>query len=506
MAPARIEDAGLDLHVGHLLTQGGDERLWLDAATGVNRYLVAPHPTSALCYSSSTANHVSAPAYRELCRRWRAVAPKGTLTAAAYRLALADLRSRIRAAWVLPVSAEIVFAASGTDLEYVPLALANHNDRTEIDNILLGADEVGSGCIYSANARHFASNTPLGFAVAAGQPLCPRFAERVRMIEVTVRSATGSPTPSEDVLLELAAAIEDSLRAKRQPLVHVVHGSKTGLILPSLSHIDALRRRFGDQIMFVVDACQARIGREAILAYLSRGAIVLVTGSKFMGGPPFSGFAIVPARHFQQEFALPAGIETIFSRAEWPDGAPGSQLLADTPNAGLLLRLEAAIYELELFQRLAPAEIKRTLDYFDEAVGIFAERIRGSRMRPAAANEWQESRSYPLEMRTLATLDISDAFGGLDHEGARKLYLELARPPAGGDPAGCRDQVILGQPVKCIPVPGGNFAGTLRLGLSMPQMTAFSALDSQSLREHLQSDMTRIGNAIITAAERLGVC
>src|SRR6185295_16258916 len=89
-------------------------------------------------------------------------------------------------------------------------------------------------------------------------------------------------------------AIKGAEAGGRHALVHVVHGSKTGLILPSLADIDRLSESHGESIGFVVDACQARITSPAIADYLERGAIVFVTGSKFMGGPPFSGFALVP--------------------------------------------------------------------------------------------------------------------------------------------------------------------------------------------------------------------
>ena len=94
---------------------------------------------------------------------------------------------------------------------------------------------------------------------------------------------------------QMEAAIGKALAEGCYPLVHVVHGSKTGLVLPHLDDIDRLQLRFGGDVAFVVDACQARITTQAIHDYLARGIIVFLTGSKFMGGPPFSGFALLPA-------------------------------------------------------------------------------------------------------------------------------------------------------------------------------------------------------------------
>ena len=72
-----------------------------------------------------------------------------------YAAALEGMRGRIRQGWGLDDGTAIVFAPSGTDLEYVPLALAGG----PVVNVLIGADEVGSGCVLSAAGRYFADRT-----------------------------------------------------------------------------------------------------------------------------------------------------------------------------------------------------------------------------------------------------------------------------------------------------------------------------------------------------------
>src|SRR3546814_6628123 len=113
-------------------------------------------------------------------------------------------------------------------------------------------------------------------------------------MDIPVRDVQGHARPASDITAAIEDAITAAQAADRYPLIHVVHGSKTGLILPALDDIDRLRAAHGDAVTFVVDACQARITSAAIADYLGRGAIVFITGSKFMGGPPFSGFALVP--------------------------------------------------------------------------------------------------------------------------------------------------------------------------------------------------------------------
>ncbi len=56
--------------------------------------------------------------------------------------------------------------------------------------------------------------------------------------------------------------------------------------------------------------------------------------------------------------------------------------------------------------------------------------------------------------------------------------------------------VRLGQPVKCVRLPDGRWGGTLRVGLSMPQVSAFDALDDAALETRLAGDMDVIVDAI----------
>ena len=472
------------------MTTGGDERITLNDTTGLNRYRTAPRPDAILSYSSSTANGVSPGAFAAVQRVLEGVAPDGHLSSPTYAEQLDQLRERLRAAYGLPDSVDVVFAASGTDLEYVGLAVARRRDRPHIDNIVLGLSEIGSGCINSAQGLHFAKTTPLGIACAPTRPIDAVLASQTRLVNVEIRNANGVALPSEDVLLDVGIAIELALANNRQPLLHIIHGSKTGLVVPSLEHIDALRRRHGSDLAMVVDACQARISREMILAYLARGITVFLTGSKFMGGPPFSGMALVPASATQRLAPLDAGFASIFNRAEWPYKWPGSDILPDSANLGLLLRLNASVHELELYSRLQRGEIRRTLDLFDDAIDLLTRTTGTTRVRRAGLTNW-DGVPPPLEMRTLVTLDLSESGLAEDDEDARALYAALMQD------GGTAPAVRLGQPVQCIRLPNGRFAAVLRIGLSMPQMVDFAGLDSASLRERLNGDMATIASAIL---------
>jgi hypothetical protein len=383
-----------------LLASGGDERITLDPVTGLNKYFSGPYPRLVQAFASSTANDMSSAAFTRAMEL--AAAPR-----ASYADRLEGLRTRIRSAYRLETGCRIVFAPSGTDLEYVALAaVGGDNAEARIHNILLGADEVGSGCRLSAHGMYFAKVTGRGVPATPGDRV--EGLERVSLIDIPVRCAKGLAHDSETIAAQVRAEIDAAQAMGQRPLVHIVHGSKTGLILPELPEIDALLAEYGGQVSLVVDACQARITSEALHAYLDRGAIVFLTGSKFMGGPPFSGFALVPPQAAERAGPLPAGLAQVFRRAEWPEGWPGRERLADEDNAGLWLRLEASIFELERFQALPLGQVERTVAAFQQALAReLIEPFGLNPVEPFAPGHESEARAHPIEMRTLATIDIS---------------------------------------------------------------------------------------------------
>ena len=477
--------------LARILADGGDGRIDLDAATGLNRYHSAPRPSPVLAYASSTANDMSPGAYAHVARRMAEIGPG--LTAGHYAEALEALRGRIRCAYGLPEEVAIVFAPSGTDLEYVALACVAGRAGGGTHNVLLGADEVGSGCIHSAHGRYFADRTALGLATRPGDPVAGMDGVRVDMVDIPVRDAEGRVRASGEIAAAIGEAIDAARAANRHGLIHAVHGSKTGLILPSLGDIDRLRTAHGPDVSFVVDACQARITSEAVQAYLARDAIVFITGSKFMGGPPFSGFALVPRRIARAAPPLPEGLATVFRRGEWPDSWPGASSLPDTSNPGLLMRLEAAIHELDRFQALPCEEAMRIILAFhaavrDEIVDVTPAR----RVAPYPPGDREEAESHPIEMRTLSTLDLSGLTGGrATFEDARVWHKALLG-----------HGVRLGQPVRCVRLagPGDRWGATLRIGLAMWQVADRAGLSDEALARSFRQDTARVREALLAVA------
>lgn len=465
------------------MTQGGDARILLDPVTMLNRYHSGPYPRDLIAFASSTANDLSTDAMAYLASRFGDNA--STLSEGeAYRQFLDDARWQLRDAYGLDNATDIFFAASGTDLEYIALLAAAGRSPSGICNLLLGSDEVGSGCIHSAAGEYFAQETPLGVMCEPGDPVAGL--PPIHLGDFPVRDQAGTAFNSEEISAAMSARITTALADGQHPLIHIVHGSKTGLVLPHLREIDALKDRFGDRLSYVVDACQARITSAAIADYLERGIIVFLTGSKFMGGPPFSGFALLPAGIAEAAPPLAAGMANIFRRAEVPENWAGRDILNNGGNTGLALRLAASLFELERFQKLDLVQITRVVTAFNAATDRLASNLSISKVASAAPGESAWPTEHPIEMQTLTTLDLShDARGGqqrdLTFDDATHIHRVLIE-----------NGIRLGQPVRCVRLHDGQWGATLRLGLSMPQVCQFHALDDDRLAATIGDRMAAI--------------
>ncbi|RYD88261.1 MAG: hypothetical protein EOP61_33905, partial [Sphingomonadales bacterium] len=198
--------AEISLH--EWMTLGGDDRIVLDPVTGLNRYSSTPFPRDVLAFASSTANDLSpeADAFLKECFPGGA---RHLEAGDAYARCLDGLRDTIRAAYRLTGDVDVFFAPSGTDLEYVGLLAAAGRKPGGIVNYLLGADEVGSGCIHSAAGRYFADSTALDVRVSPGSDVAGL--PPIEMADAPVRTDEGEAHDSA----ALAASLEHSIAAAR---------------------------------------------------------------------------------------------------------------------------------------------------------------------------------------------------------------------------------------------------------------------------------------------------
>jgi hypothetical protein len=439
LAPLFRAEAGEPL-LAMTLASGGDERIALDR-DGRNRYGAPARPDSRdIWFSSSTASGISP-------RGWAAA---GAALPSAYLAGesedwFAQLRRRLLNL-LAPAGAQALFCASGTQAEYAALALAGARARPgqKIVNILIGPEETGRGAPLAASGRNFLNSAPFG-ATRAGFAL-EGFEGAVTLATLHLRDAQGAALPVAEIDAKARALVRVARARGAHALLHLMDSSKTGLSAISRACALELLRDHPDDVTVVVDACQLRRPPAGIRADLDSGFLVMVTGSKFIGGPAFSGALLVPPDFLPEgggDIPWPEGLADHFALFDWPpllrDRIEG--LFGARCNAGLGLRWEAALAELEAFCALDPAVI-------DMAKACFFGEARRQVLRLPQL-EIDESGGDP----TLIPIVLPDA-----RKGDAEAMLRRLR----------RKGLHLGQSVPI----GGREA--LRLCLSAPQIVDFA--------------------------------
>ena len=260
--PDRAEQEGF---VAALLG-GGDGRLAIDPGSGTSKYLCPPVPAPHLvCASSCTASPVSVSGFAAAEVVWREISGAETQHLAAQRLAAQaeTVRARLLGHFGVASLAEAILCPSGTDaLQVATGLLAAERPHVPITAILPNAAETGSGVPAAVAAAH-----------------------ETATVEIALRDETGAPLAPATLNAAFAGAAAAAQGAGRRPLIFLTYGTKTGLIAPAEPPQGA---------DVIVDACQARILPARVVAFLRRGWPVVVTGSKFFGGPAFSGAVLFP--------------------------------------------------------------------------------------------------------------------------------------------------------------------------------------------------------------------
>ena len=166
-------------------------------------------------------------------------------------------------------------------------------------------------------------------------------------------------------------------------------------------------------------------------------------------------------------------------------------LTPDLANLGLLTRLSAAIYELELYTTLAPGELRRVVHQFDAAAKRLMREMDFGPVSVAHSKYTHEDQPRPLEVQTSVMMDTSRRRLAEDHLAARGLHLQLISAKLRGS-----RPVRLGPPVKGLKLPDGRYSGNLTLSLSMPQIVALAAMETGSVADQLDSDFQLIAKRI----------
>lgn len=356
-----------------LLTMGGDARIVLDPDSGLNKYGCAPVPDAGLlALGSSTASVISEAGFAaaDSLRHRIVLAANTEPHAAIYTRELNRMRGELPSLCGVEDMAgpDCVFAASGTDTHLIAAQLAAYSPASPLLVVMANAEETGSGVPAALTGQHFSSRSALGKQVEAGTSIESGMAAEIA--SVALRRDDGSPRPMAELDGEFAALAGKAAAAGRRVLLIVSDVSKTGMVAPSPACISLLQRQLADDIEVLIDACQFRLAPATLRAYLECGCMVALTGSKFVGGPSFSGALLIPAssaRRFRRR-PFPRALATCSSRAEWPSSWALASALDDVANFGLLLRWEAALEELRRFRAVPEADVSNLLQDFADAV------------------------------------------------------------------------------------------------------------------------------------------
>jgi hypothetical protein len=358
--------------LGWLLTAGGDERVRPDPVTGRNRYgtNATPKPEE-IFLSSSTASTITLRAYRAVERIWTALSPDSIGGYSRVDGWFDDLRARLLALFGV-AGTGIVLTESGTETELIALAIARSVLSGPLTNIVVSPMETGRGVLRAAAGTHFLDSSPFGDNHRTGQRLDGWEAADIETAAVEIRDADGNLRRAADVDSEARHRAQAALGAGRNVLLHRLETSKTGCSGLAPETATQIVAQAPGRVLVVVDCCRLRCSRWRIQQLLERGFMVAITGSKFFGGPAFSGALLVPPQimHGISELALPGGLADYSSRLDWPD-----ELRAKTPlrwtneaNLGLGLRWVAALEEMERYWRLPRALRCGALAYFERQV------------------------------------------------------------------------------------------------------------------------------------------
>ncbi|WP_293369600.1 hypothetical protein [Phenylobacterium sp.] len=448
--------------ISELLSQGGDERILPDPRTGRNRYGCRVEPEVATAaFASTTASTISASAYDDVAAYLDDLRRSGPAPDT-YRRAAQEARERLARLCGLPArsASNIVLAPSGTDLHLMAADLARGAGTGPLVTVMADPSETGRGVPQAVRGMRFGTSAPHGTKAEIGEILPGAVAGE--SIAVELRRPDGTPRTPGDVEADFERACRQSIRSGRRVLLILVDVSKSGLIAPSPASAIDLKRRFGEALTVLVDACQFRLSPESLADYLAADFLVAITGSKFVGGPPFSGALLVPdlsAPRLKAQPLLPALAE-YSGREDWACDFTGRTALPDLANFGMLARWRAALHELEALRSVPEADI-------GDFLGAFAGQVEASLDTLGVLERVETPPLARLgggwdRIQTIFPFRVSDGTELMGLPRLQAFHNRLRRPAGEGELA-----VQLGQPVT-IGWDAGQPRVALRVSASAP--------------------------------------
>jgi hypothetical protein len=225
--------------------------------------------------------------------------------------------------------------------------------------------------------------------------------------------------------------------------------------------------------------------------------LVIITGSKFFTGPPFSGAVLVPgdfAAALNATSAIPAGLLEYISCSDWPQNWPLLRVRFPVrTNFGQWLRWEAAIEEIGAYYRVPDSFRKMALTAFGQAVEGLIAASPWLDLLP-----WQDRPLDPadeeLAQRTIFSFTIRQGGGLRSLSDCRTLYRALAGHAVSGDLSPAAQACLIGQPVALGRDPSPPAA--LRISAGARLVSEAWSSDAKTAERNLQRAIDDAGTAI----------
>jgi hypothetical protein len=474
----------------HLLISGGDARLSINPETGCNEYgcqpLPAPEPPG---FSSSTATSISARAYESAGRA------RDSLLQSAIALGINEaFDSRIEAMrdelkrhlGLSDTGVEVVFSASGTDSQLHALALTKILLGHHLTTVIAAADQTGSGTVHTARGHHFGDLTAHGSRVRKGDPI-DGVAGSVTSIALPLLDENADATAPAEFDSLVIDAVGRAIAGGDKVLLQTMDSSKLGRHVPSDRCIRQIAACWPDAVQIVVDACQMRLGRRRIHDYLACGCMVLITGSKFFTGPPFSGALLMPSglsEAIGRTDRMAGGLLDYSARSDWPKRWDRlRRCFPPRANFGQWLRWEAALEEIQAYYGVPEAFRRSAVEQLGSGIRQIIEASPSLRLLPRQPDQ---AGAFPddeeQQLPTIFPFTIERDGCRLSLNECREVYRKLRA-----------HECMVGQPVGW----NNGSAAALRICISARHITEAWTPDQPLATRNLTHAIDRV--ALVTA-------
>jgi hypothetical protein len=344
--------------------------------------------------------------------------------------------------------------------------------------------------------------TASGFAVRKDASIPGLSCESIALPLLGDADAIAPRPDADDAVLR---AVETSLAQGRRVLLQIMDSSKLGWRAPSEACLGEIANRWPGKVQVVVDACQMRLSRRRLRSYLERGYMVLITGSKFFGGPAFSGALLVPeelACSLDRAGEIAPGLFDYASRSDWPMRWTALRSRFESrPNFGQWLRWEAALEEIgsyyavpDAFRAKALGELEAGIASMIALTPSLGAIASGMGNLGVDDEEFAHATIFPFTLkRSGGQTSIAD------HRAMHRALVRDMSDEIKGSVADRRvaaQPCLVGQPVR-LERTDGMLTCALRLCLGARLVTEAWSADQAQAERNLQHILDRIARVLV---------